>query len=126
MMFVIRKMFNSTDLKDYKIVLLIDRKDLQSQLFKTTKAIKFAVNEAGSVEGFKKLIQNTASDVTVAMVHKFGERKETVGKFPVLNKSNRILVMIDEAPQRVFRPCGEHVAQYAQFDKGCFYWHAHH
>lgn len=97
MMFVIRKMFNSADLKDYKIVLLIDRKDLQSQLFKTTKAIKFAVNEAGSIEGMKKLIQNTASDVTVAMVHKFGERKETVGKFPVLNESGKILVMIDEA-----------------------------
>jgi type I restriction enzyme R subunit len=97
MMFVIRKMFNSTDLKDYKIVLLIDRKDLQTQLFKTTKAIKFAVNEAGSIEGLKRLIANTASDVTVAMVHKFGDRGEKVDKFPVLNESNRVLVMIDEA-----------------------------
>jgi len=97
MMFVIRKMFNSADLKDYKIVLLIDRKDLQTQLFKTTKAIKYAVNEAGSIEGLKKLIQNTASDVTVAMVHKFGDRTNNTEKFPVLNRSNRILVMIDEA-----------------------------
>jgi len=97
MMFVIRKMFNSVDLKDYKIVLLIDRKDLQTQLFKTTKAIKFAVNEAGSIEGLKNLIRNTASDVTVAMVHKFGDRTNNTEKFPVLNESNRILVMIDEA-----------------------------
>ncbi len=97
MMFVIRKMFNSSDLKDYKIVLLIDRKDLQTQLFKSTKAIKYTVNEAGSIEGLKKLIHNTASDVTVAMVHKFGDRGEKTEKFPVLNESSRILVMIDEA-----------------------------
>ena len=97
MMFVIRKMFNSSDLNNYKIVLLIDRKDLQSQLFKTTKAIKYTVNEAGSIEGLKGLIRNTTSDVTVAMVHKFGERKESNEKFPVLNESERILVMIDEA-----------------------------
>ncbi|MDR0287320.1 MAG: HsdR family type I site-specific deoxyribonuclease, partial [Clostridiales bacterium] len=97
MMFVIRKMFNSADLQNYKIVLLIDRKDLQSQLFRTTKAIKYVVNEADSIEGLKKLIRNTASDVTVAMVHKFGDRGEGGAKFPVLNESNRILVMIDEA-----------------------------
>jgi len=97
MMFVIRKMFNSSDLHNYKIVLLIDRKELQSQLFKTTKAIKYVVNEADSIEGLKKLIRNTASDVTVAMVHKFGDRGEKGAKFPVLNESDRILVMIDEA-----------------------------
>ena len=97
MMFVIRKMFNSSDLNNYKIVLLVDRKELQTQLFKTTKAIKFAVNEAGSIENLKSLIRNTASDVTVAMVHKFGDRGEYGEKFPVLNESERILVMIDEA-----------------------------
>jgi type I restriction enzyme R subunit len=73
-------MFNSSDLNDYKIILLIDRKDLQDQLFKTTKAIKYTVNEAGSIEGLKKLISNTASDVTVAMVHKFGEHEKREGK----------------------------------------------
>ena len=97
MIFVIRKMFNSADLKNYKIVLLIDRKDLQTQLFRTTKAIKYAVNEAGSIEGLKKLIRNTASDVTVAMVHKFGDKSNSKEIFPVLNESDHILVMIDEA-----------------------------
>ena len=97
MMFVIRKMYNSSDLNDYKIVMLIDRKDLQNQLFKTSRAIKYKVNEAGSIEGLKKLIEATASDVTIAMVHKFGDRGEKIEKFPVLNTSNRILVMIDEA-----------------------------
>ena len=97
MMFVIRKMYHSSDLKDYKTILIIDRKDLQDQLFKSTKAIKYTVEEAGSIEGLKRLISNTASDVTVAMVHKFGDRGNKAGKFPVLNESERILVMIDEA-----------------------------
>lgn len=73
MMFVIRKMYNSFDLNNYKVVLIVDRKDLQTQMFKTTKTVKYAVNTADSIEGLKKLIANTASDVTVAMVHKFGD-----------------------------------------------------
>lgn len=116
MMFVIRKMYNSDDLNDYKIVLLIDRTDLQKQLFKTTRTIKYTVNKAGSIEHLKRLIASNASDVTVAMVHKFGQaekdkyesdaakrktgklnKKAKSSKFPVLNTSDRILVMIDEA-----------------------------
>ena len=114
MMFVIRKMFNSVDLKNYKVVLIIDRKDLQDQMFKTTKTVKYAVNIADSIDGAKSLIANTASDVTVAMVHKFGEQnknrasdntnksgslleKKAASAFPILNESENILVMIDEA-----------------------------
>lgn len=113
MMFVIRKMYNSYDLNDYKVVLIVDRKDLQTQMFKTTKTVKYAINIAGSIDGLKKLIADTASDVTVAMVHKFGEpdkdkddkgkksatlqQKKAASTFPVLNESEKILVMIDEA-----------------------------
>lgn len=114
MMFVIRKMYNSYDLNNYKVVLIVDRKDLQTQMFKTTKTVKYAINIAGSIDGLKDLIKNTASDVTVAMVHKFGEseknkekkdkkksgsleQRTSVSTFPVLNTSDRILVMIDEA-----------------------------
>lgn len=97
-----------------KVVLIVDRKDLQTQMFKTTKTVKYAINIAGSIDGLKDLIKNTASDVTVAMVHKFGEseknkdkkdkkksgsleQRTSVSTFPVLNTSDRILVMIDEA-----------------------------
>lgn len=97
MMFVIRRMYNSADLNDYKIVLIIDRTDLQKQLFKTSRTIKYPVNKAGSIEHLKRLIANDASDVTVAMVHKFGNTSKKTERFPVLNTSERILVMIDEA-----------------------------
>lgn len=97
MMFVIRRMYNSADLNDYKIVLIIDRTDLQKQLFKTSRTIKYPVNKAGSIEHLKRLIANDASDVTVAMVHKFGDTSKKTERFPVLNTSEKILVMIDEA-----------------------------
>lgn len=97
MMFVIRKMYNSADLNDYKIVLIIDRTDLQKQIFETSRTIKYPVNKAGSIEHLKRLIANDASDVTIAMVHKFGDTSGKTEKFPVLNTSEKILVMIDEA-----------------------------
>ena len=113
MMFVIRKLYNSEDLQDYKVVLIVDRRDLQAQMLKTTKTVKYQIHEAQSVDGLKQLIANNASDVTLAMVHKFGdpdkeendkkkkaksmEKKVEESTFPVLNKSDRILVMIDEA-----------------------------
>lgn len=113
MMFVIRKMYNSKDLYNYKVVLIVDRKDLQVQMLKATKTVKYVINIADSIDGLKGLLDNTASDVTVAMVHKFGETEKTKDKngkknstlkqrtvtstFPVLNTSERILVMIDEA-----------------------------
>lgn len=96
MMFVIRKMYNSADLANYKIVLLLDRTDLQKQLYKTSSSVKYTCHVAKSSEGLRKLIQNTASDITIAMVHKFGERGEETS-FPVLNESSNILLMIDEA-----------------------------
>lgn len=102
MMFAIRKMYNSSDLHDYKIVLLLDRTDLQNQLKKTSSSVKYDCKVAKSIVGLKGQLVNTASDITIAMIHKFGERepKET---FPILNKSERILVMIDEAHRSQYK-----------------------
>lgn len=75
---------------------LLDRTDLQKQLYKTSSSVKYTCHVAKSSEGLRKLIQNTASDITIAMVHKFGARGEETS-FPVLNESSNILLMIDEA-----------------------------
>ena len=112
MMFVIRKMYNSLDLCDYKVVLLVDRRDLQTQMFKSTKTIKYQIHVVGSIDGLKGHIQDNASDVVLALVHKFGEKEKNrkdkkknvslqertkASTFPVLNTSSKILIMIDEA-----------------------------
>ena len=108
MMYVIRQMYHSDDLKDWKIVLIVDRDDLEKQLTKTAGVTGYHINVAQSIEGVKKLIANDASDITIAMIHKFGETaekedesgkkgKKKITVFPELNTSDKILVMIDEA-----------------------------
>lgn len=103
MMYVIRQMYHSDDLKDWKIVLIVDRDDLEKQLRQTSAVLGYTVNVAKSIEGAKQLIASEASDITLAMIHKFGEtaekdgQKKKVSVFPELNTSDKILVMIDEA-----------------------------
>lgn len=103
MMYVIRQMYHSDDLKDWKIVLIVDRDDLEKQLRQTCAVLGYTVNVAKSIEGAKKLLASEASDITLAMIHKFGEtaekdgQKKKVSVFPELNPSDKILVMIDEA-----------------------------
>ena len=98
MMYVIRQMFHSDDLKDWKIVLIVDRDDLEKQLTKTSGVIGYRVNVAQSIDGLcgkRGLLRSNASDITIAMLHKFGIRDGR--EFGVLNDSDKILIMIDEA-----------------------------
>jgi len=103
MMYVIRQMYHSHDLKDWKIVLIVDRDDLEKQLRQTSGVLGYNVNVAKSIETAKQLLASEASDITLAMIHKFGETAVTDGQrrrvsvFPELNTSEKILVMIDEA-----------------------------
>jgi type I restriction enzyme R subunit len=103
MMYVIRQMHHSDDLKDWKIVLIVDRDDLEKQLRQTSEVLGYSVNVAKSIEGAKQLLSSDTSDITLAMIHKFGEtaekdgQKKKVSVFPELNTSDKILVMIDEA-----------------------------
>lgn len=96
MMFVIKKLYHLDDF-DYKIVLILDRKDLQKQLLDTSNCISQTVKVATSINALKTMIKNDASDIVVAMVHKFGAKKTDLQVFPTLNKSKKILIMIDEA-----------------------------
>ena len=102
MMFTIRKMYHTPTLKDYKIVLLLDRCDLQKQLTKTSGTIKQQPRVAKSIKDMQELIKppedgSQSSDVVIGMIHKFGERGEVAPQAKVLNESDKILVMIDEA-----------------------------
>lgn len=97
MMFVIKKMNHLDDFIDYKIVLILDRKDLQKQLLDTSNCISQTVTVGKSIATLKPLIKDPASNIVVAMVHKFGVKKASMEIFPVLNTSKKILIMIDEA-----------------------------
>jgi type I restriction enzyme R subunit len=104
----------SRDLNDYKIVLVNDRQDLEEQLGETATLIGGRVNVIESRQGLRAHLSTDSSDVNMVMVHKFQEHKQTLtntvaealgtylampsGKtFGVVNTSERIILMIDEA-----------------------------
>lgn len=115
MVFVVRMLRASRDLQDYKVIMVNDRIDLEDQLARTAKTIGGKVNVIGSTAQLREHLSTDASDVNMVMVHKFGEPNQgvpefvrealtyngktipTADTFGVVNSSERILLMIDEA-----------------------------
>lgn len=113
MVFVARMLRAAPDLQDLKILLVNDRIDLEQQLARTAKLIGGKINVIESTAELREHLASEASDVNLVMVHKFMERENTVsakvaevlaryqvpssGTFGVVNPSERILLMIDEA-----------------------------
>jgi len=104
----------SRDLADYKIVLVNDRRDLEEQLGDTATLIGGRVNVIETRAGLRQHLATDSSDISMVMIHKFQEHKQTLtntvaealgtylampsGKtFGVVNTSDRIILMIDEA-----------------------------
>lgn len=114
MVFVARMMRFSEDLKDFKIVLVNDRIDLEDQLSKTARLIGGRINIIENTIELRRHLATEASDLNMVMVHKFQERRTelpaalahalgtkeplpSASTFGVVNPSARILLMIDEA-----------------------------
>jgi type I restriction enzyme, R subunit len=114
MVFVARMLRASDDLADFKIIMVNDRIDLEDQLARTATLIGGKVNVIESTSALREHLSTDASDLNMVMVHKFLEREDAVplmvaealasyGKppkaetFGIVNKSERILLMIDEA-----------------------------
>ena len=114
MVFVARMLRASSDLNDYKIVLVNDRQDLEEQLGETATLIGARVNVIETRVDLRRQLGTDSSDLNMVMVHKFQERKETLTNtvaealgtylaipaaqtFGVVNPSDRIILMVDEA-----------------------------
>jgi type I restriction enzyme R subunit len=126
MVFIIRKMRHIQDLKDYKILLVNDRIELEDQLGKTAALTGERVKPITSTRSLKKNLASAKSDVSLVMLHKFAERqtdkhsrwlyqraatrKPIYGKeldtddildnvkiLDEVNPSEKILIMVDEA-----------------------------
>jgi type I restriction enzyme R subunit len=111
MMFMVREMYRHPSLSKWKVVFVTDRTQLEQQLAETSQSIGFTVKPADSIKRLKELLASDASDLVMAMIHKFREA-DLSETFPELNVSPHILVMTDEA----------HRSQYsklaANLDKG--------
>ncbi len=126
MVFVARMIRASADLQDFKIVLINDRKDLEKQLARTARLIGGRVTVISSTAELREHLSTDASDLNMVMVHKFSERAETLPSqaaealtawggvpssetFGVVNNSERILLMIDEAHRTQSSDLGNNV-----------------
>lgn len=113
MVFVARMIRAAPDLADFKIIMVNDRVDLEQQLSETAKLIGGRIHVIESSAALREQLGTDASDLNMVMVHKFIERQEPLpamvaeaiayaqpphgGSFGVVNPSERILLMIDEA-----------------------------
>ena len=108
MAFMVRKMRSTFDLKDYKIVMVVDRIDLEDQLTETAELVK-RTNQNETKQDLVMLESDT-NNLNMVMLHKFIENQkitsETLLKlgvipkfteFPLINDSERILILVDEA-----------------------------
>ena len=125
MMYLVRAMYKDAEFKKWKVVFVTDRTQLEDQLSETSQSIGFEVKVADSIDKLKLLLKNDNSDLVMAMIHKFQERDreilgiqsedsddklnttaESLKLFDVLNTSEKVLVMIDEAHRSQYKIMG--------------------
>ena len=126
MVFVARMLRAAADLEDFKILLVNDRVDLEEQLTRTAKLIGGKLNVIENSAQLREHLATPASDINMVMVHKFMEREDVLpakvaealgtykvipsGKtFGVVNPSERIILMIDEAHRTQGSDLGDNV-----------------
>ncbi|MBS1764017.1 MAG: type I restriction endonuclease subunit R [Bacteroidetes bacterium] len=109
MVFLIRKIRSSDDLKDLKIISIVDRVDLEEQLADTLKYANESLSIIDSKADLHELDDDTGN-LNLVMIHKFLADNNvsaqslieagivpTFEKFETINNSDRILLMVDEA-----------------------------
>lgn len=106
MVFMVRKMRTLPDLRKFKVVLITDRVYLEKQLSETASLAGETVLKAGSTDELKPLLQERGPGLIFATIQKYQERdedrdedlsKDEIKPFPVLNDSDSIVVLVDEA-----------------------------
>lgn len=115
MVFLIRKMRSDPDLRRFKVVVVTDRTDLEKQLRSTAALTGETIHRARKIEKLKEHLRNDSSDLVFGMIQKYQDDAPVGGMpaqaaleddadisfgdqlFPVLNESERILVLVDEA-----------------------------
>ena len=104
MAFLIRAMRSHPELRRFKVVLVTDRTDLQRQLRDTAALVGETIKVARNGPEARTLLRQPGPAVVMVMIQKVGDKKGRGGEgleegetFPVLNESESILVMVDEA-----------------------------
>ena len=106
MVFLSIKMRRSPDLRDYKLVFLTDRTQLDNQLTNTFMNTQDeTIFHAKSVKELKERLSRDSSEIVTAMMQKFQENADDF-EFPVLNESEKIIILADEAHRSQYGTLG--------------------
>lgn len=106
MVFLTVKIRRDPQLKEYKLVFLTDRTQLDQQLTTTFQnAQGETVHHAKSVAKLKELLSSDSSNLITTTVQKFQEDADEF-KFNVLNESDKIIVLADEAHRTQYGALG--------------------
>jgi type I restriction enzyme, R subunit len=104
MVFLIRAMRSHPLLRRFKIVLVTDRTDLQDQLGSTAQLTSETVRIGSSAQKVRELIVTPGPGIVMAMIQKYRDAPSPTGSgvaddesYGLLNDSEDILVMVDEA-----------------------------
>ena len=98
MVFLIRKLRTDISLRRFKVVIVTDRKDLQKQLSGTASLTDEMVSVANNNKSLKNLLKQDGPGIVFAMIQKYRESQAKAAEpFELLNTSEDILVMVDEA-----------------------------
>jgi type I restriction enzyme R subunit len=122
MVFLVRKMRADRELRRFKVIVVTDRKDLQSQLSVTATLTGEVVEVADSTTGIRNLARRKGPGLIFATIQKYRDadtagdapltaadlpseprveepkaRYKAEEKFEVLNEDEAILVLVDEA-----------------------------
>jgi type I restriction enzyme R subunit len=108
MVFLIREMYNYAKLQSWKVVLLTDRKQLDSQLKETAKNVGYTINDPSNAAELKAELRTSNAEIVSAMIHKFQER-ELYEIFPELNIDEKILILTDEAHRSQYSLLGSNL-----------------
>lgn len=81
MVFLVKKLRDSEDLKDHKVVLINDRSDLEDQLSDTAALSGESVNLVEHRRDLDKL-STTTSNLNMVMLHKFLAQGGRLGSIP--------------------------------------------
>lgn len=126
MVFLVKEMRNNEKLKDYKVIMVNDRTDLEDQLAETAKLTGETVDVVENSRELKSKLSTNSSNLALVMMHKFGDKRinqdeeetlislgikkedtlpqtEALG---VINNSDRILILIDESHRTQNNPFG--------------------
>jgi type I restriction enzyme R subunit len=77
MVFLVRKLRSTDDLKAHKVLMVNDRKDLDKQLGETAALTGEAVNRISSLDDVKSKLSDDSSTLNMVMIHKFREADDS-------------------------------------------------